>query len=351
MPKRQSSSVLERPLGIFLAPVAALIYPVTLWSFHLSVSAFDSSGPTPAAVAAAVASLALSFALPGLILLTVLHFAGIDKPSMRQLRARKAAFISVAAPTIFVFLGVLLYMAGNPVPDGVVWAAIWVAVIVFVGLGGSSRAARYETAPVRRRSTVRVAHGISASVFILLFLALHLLNHLLGLFGAEAHAAFMKMARNIYRAKFVEPLLVMLLLFQATSGLWLGWRYMGEPIDRFRAFQLASGIYLAFYVVGHMDSVFILARTYLGINTDWAFATGAPTGLIRDPWNIRLVPHYWLGVFFVLSHLSSGLRVVLLAHGWRRSIADRIMVGGSLAGSLVATLIMLGMCGMRLQFT
>jgi hypothetical protein len=105
----------------------------------------------------------------------------------------------------------------------------------------------------------------------------------------------------------------------------------------FRAFQLASGMYLAFYVVGHMDSVFILARTYLGIDTDWAFATGAPQGLIRDPWNVRLVPHYWLGVFFVLSHLSSGLRVVVLAHGWRKSVADWIMIGGSLIEGLVAT--------------
>src|SRR5262249_56703135 len=46
---------------------------------------------------------------------------------------------------------------------------------------------------------------------------------------------------------------------------------------------------------GPMDSVFIFARTYLGIDTGWGFATGAPTGLVKDPWNIRLVPHYCLG--------------------------------------------------------
>src|SRR5262249_40062948 len=39
------------------------------------------------------------------------------------------------------------------------------------------------------------------------------------------------------------------------------------PSDRFRTFQIASGVYLAFYVLGHMDSVFIFARTYLGIDT------------------------------------------------------------------------------------
>ena len=48
-----------------------------------------------------------------------------------------------------------------------------------------------------------------------------------------------------------------------------------------RSFQIASGVYLAFYVLGHMDSVFIFARTYLGIDTGWGFATGAPTGISR----------------------------------------------------------------------
>ena len=216
----------------------------------------------------AAASLALSFVLPALILLAALQLAGIDEPSARQLRARKAAFISVAAPTIFVFLGVLLYMAGNPVPDGVVWAAIWTAAMVFVGLGALSKAEPHRAARAQTRSAVRVAHGLSASAIILLFVALHISNHLFGLFGAETHAEFMKMARHIYRAKAIEPLLVALLLFQLVSGFWLSWRYMGERIDRFRAFQLASGIYLTFYVVGHMDSVFILARTYLGIDTD-----------------------------------------------------------------------------------
>ena len=41
-----------------------------------------------------------------------------------------------------------------------------------------------------------------------------------------------------------------------------------------------------------MNSVFIFARTDLGIDTGWDFATGAPTGLVKDPRNIRLVPHY-----------------------------------------------------------
>jgi hypothetical protein len=218
VPAQQFSSLTEWPLGCYLAPVTALIYPATLWTFHLSVSVFKSDGRAPMAVAAAVISLALSFLLPGLILLAVQRLAATEKPNAHQLRARKVAFLAVAAPTIFVFLGVLLYMAGNPVSDGVVWAVIWMAAIAFVGYGGSSKTEPRETVQAQRTSTIRVAHGISASAIILLFLALHISNHLLGLFGAESHAAFMKMARHLYRAKAIEPLLVALLLFKLRRG-------------------------------------------------------------------------------------------------------------------------------------
>jgi hypothetical protein len=99
-----------------------------------------------------------------------------------------------------------------------------------------------------------------------------------------------------------------------------------------------------------MDSVFVFARTYLNIDSDWAFATGAPAGLIKDAWNIRLVPHYGLGAFFVLAHLLSGLRIVMLSHGVRNAIADRVMIGGCVAGAVMACVIMLGMCGVRVSF-
>ena len=99
-----------------------------------------------------------------------------------------------------------------------------------------------------------------------------------------------------------------------------------------------------------MNSVFIFARLYLGIDSDWAFATGAPAGLVKDAWNIRLVPHYWLGAFFVLAHLAAGARGVMIAHGVSRAFADRFMVAGAVVAGLVATVILLGMCGMRVQF-
>jgi hypothetical protein len=60
-----------------------------------------------------------------------------------------------------------------------------------------------------------------------------------------------------------------------------------------------------------------------------------------------LVPHYWLGVFFVLSHLAAGARAVMMAHGISKAFADRFMISGAIVAGILATAIMLGMCGLR----
>jgi hypothetical protein len=304
VPTRKSGSYgLKSRLTMCVAPVAALVYPFTLKAFNVAVTALNAGSSSAVPVAAASVSLFFSFALPALIVVTALRFAEIETPTVAQLRAKRIAIFAVAAPTIFVFIGVLDYMAGDPVPDVGLWVVFWAAITVFVLRADNEVPASSERKPIA--PTLRVAHGFSALAIVVIFLGFHISNHLSGLVGPEAHIAFMKVVRHVYRAAVIEPVLVGLFFFQVGSGLHFAFRYMAAPMDRFRAFQVASGMYLAFYIIGHMDSVFIFARTYLGIDSDWGFATGAPTGLIKDPWNIRLVPHYALAVFFVLAHLAS----------------------------------------------
>jgi hypothetical protein len=176
----------------------------------------------------------------------------------------------------------------------------------------------------------------------------HITNHLLGLVGPDTHAAVMKAGRVVYRSGVGEPLLVGAMLFQIGTGLYLAWRWSAAPQGFHRTYQIASGAYLSLFILGHMNSVFIYARSFLGIPTDWNFAIGAPTGLIHDAWNIRLLPHYALGVFFVLSHIASGLRVMLIAHGVAQRTADRIWGAGVALSAIVAAAIIAGMCGVRI---
>lgn len=334
---------------MLIAPIAALLYPSTLGVFHRSVVTITSttSGGTLPWLAAMVALL-LAFAVPTIALLAAMSFAQIRQPTAAQLRAKRVALVAVAAPTLFTFIGVILSMLHDPVSDVWVWVACWVIPLVMLFRADSEMPAASKVQPVPAQ--LRVAHGVSALAIIAIFLALHISNHLTFLLGPTTYNAVMKIFRHVYRTEVMQPVLVALFFFQIGTGLYLVWRHTGAPTDRFRTFQIASGVYLAFFILGHMDSVFIFARTYLGVDTGWDFATGAPTGLIKGAWNIRLLPHYWFGVFFVLSHLATGARTVMISHGVPKILADRFMIGGAITGGIIATAIILGMSGLRIQF-
>lgn len=324
-----------------------LLYPFLLNRFHATVGVDDSSGLVAAtAVWLAALWLAAAFAVPACCLICALRLASAPIRTTAQRKALRLAYIGVIGPTAYVFMGVLLYMAGSPLPDEAAWTLAWLAVLAWAVWPAKAEAVTTPV-PAGASARLRVAHGIAATV-ILAYVAFHLTNHLFGLVSPEAHARVMAIGRTVYRASFVEPVLVALMLFQIVSGLRLAWRWSGQQVDGYRVFQVASGVYLSIFILGHMDSVFVFARGFLGIDTGWGFATGAPTGLIHDPWNIRLVPHYWLGVFLVLSHLASGLRVVLTAHGVNRSLVFRLWLAGLVAAAIVATVILAGMCGLRL---
>jgi hypothetical protein len=331
-------------------PLVALLYPFALKGFNASVTRIPGSDAGAVALSwlGAAVCLALAFAVPLVAMLTAMSLSEVNWPTAAQVRAKRAALLAVAAPTLFTFIGVVLYMLHDPVPDTWLWVSCWAIALVQVLRADNDSPARPGARLVPL--PLRVAHGVSALALVMIFLALHITNHLMFPAGAVTYDAVMKVFRHVYRTNILQPLVVALFLFQIGTGLFFVWRHTASPSDRFRTFQLASGVYLAFYVLGHMDSVFIFARTYLGIDTGWSFATGAPTGLVTDPWNIRLVPHYWLGVFFVLSHLAVGARGIIMAHGVNKEFADRFMIGSAIIAWIVATVIMLGMCGMRVQF-
>jgi hypothetical protein len=91
----------------------------------------------------------------------------------------------------------------------------------------------------------------------------------------------MKAFRNVYRQEFLQPLLVALFLFQVGSGVSLATHARVRPIDRFRTFQIARGIFLAAHVLRHMNSVFVVARLYLGIDSGWASQQARRPGWLR----------------------------------------------------------------------
>ncbi|WP_139227329.1 hypothetical protein [Collimonas sp. OK307] len=317
----------------------ALFYPFFLKGFNFSLV---TDGPS----LSPVLMLALAFSVPSYGFFASLKLGRIAQPDLSQVIAKRLALLAVATPPIYTATGVLLYMAGDPIADTTLWIIGW-ALIAFYSIISMRRAKGTPVGAVTASPRLRIMHGISALCIIVLFLTMHLLNHLAGLLSEETHRHVMDMFRMIYRARLIEPMIVFLFFFQVVSGLGLLRIHTLRPADFFRTLQIASGAYLVFFILAHMNSVFIFARRFAHILTDWDFATGAPTGLIQDAWNIRLVPHYYLGVFLVLSHLVLGCRIVALGHGVRRLLADRYAKVGIALSAGAALAIMLGMTGIH----
>ena len=333
--QNRSSSLGKRFDYVALAPAAAaLCYPFLLRAFHAIVGS-QAATPSPVAIVRAILVLAVAFVVPFLGLALACRPTG-------TVGARRLAYASVAAPTLYVFLGVVQALVHGPISDEIVWCVIWLAIAIW-----SQSARNLVAAPVPAVGRWRVAHGLTAAI-LCLYVLFHLTNHLFGLVGPDAHATVMNIGRVVYRSGIGEPLLVAAMLFQIGTGLYLAWRWSAAAQGFHRTYQVASGAYLSLFILGHMNSVFIYARSFLGIPTDWNFAIGAPTGLIHDAWNIRLLPHYALGVFFVLSHIASGLRVVLIAYGVDRRNADPLWMICVAISIVVAAAIITGMCGIRI---
>ena len=125
----------------------------------------------------------------------------VPRPSESQMRARRLAYASIAAPPLFVFLGVAPGLVGLSISDVAVWIAFWLAAGLYVWFG---RDATAPEPPARSIAPWRVAHGVSAAL-IACFVLFHLTNHLFGLAGPNTHAAIMKAGRTVYRAPLSSP--------------------------------------------------------------------------------------------------------------------------------------------------
>jgi hypothetical protein len=328
-------------LGRLAPAVAAISYPFWLDGFHIAVSPAGSPVSMIRIIGAALCLLA-AIATPLFGLASAFRMTRTD-PSYFEMRARRLAYISIGVPPLFVLIGVTLGLLHLHVSDELVWVVGWLAACVYVLLGSGS----VPGSVPRPFTRLRVAHGIAAAL-VVSFVLFHLTNHLLGLAGPDVHAAVMKVGRRVYRSPVVEPVLIGLLLFQVVSGARLAWRWSSLPADAYRVFQIGSGAYLAAFILAHLNSALISARAVHKIDTGWAWASGAPTGLIHDAWNVRLLPHYAFGIFFILAHLSSGLRGVVIAHGVAATVANRVWAVGLVVTALVSVAIISGLCGARI---
>jgi hypothetical protein len=150
-----------------------------------------------------------------------------------------------------------------------------------------------------QKARLRGLHLVSAMAMAL-FLALHLGNHIAGLWGQEAHIAYMTAARRIYRAAWGEPILLVLVAWQTASGITLVLRGWKKRRGRLAWLQAISGLYLAFFLLNHVGAV-LFGRGVLNLDTNFNYAAA---GLHVGYWSLFFAPYYALALAALGAHLG-----------------------------------------------
>lgn len=301
------------PFRLRVAPaLIGLIYPLLVWSVS-AISPF---------------ALALTLLAPGLCLYLAFRLA----KDSRYRWATLVAYLGVGAPAMYSFLGGWLdSQRWIPYRANGVWVVLWcvLALLTIVERPG-------EIEGVNTRSAkLAFAHGISAAV-ITTFAVFHLANHLAGVFGGETHMAVMRHLRLVYRQPVIEVVLLACVGFQVVSGAVLLSRRTRRPSTGWiETLQNASGAYLLLFFASHISAV-LRTRYLRHIDTNWIWLT--TNNLLKDPWSVRLVPYYFLGVLALAVHGGCGLRWVLSEHGRQRD-ADWAFIATVTAGGLIALII------------
>ena len=190
-------------ISMVIPPIVAMLYPLPLLGFHAVVMAANANPSTNWTTASLIAAVLLivAFAVPVIAWRSATQLSTIATPSVAEVRARRVAFLAVAAPAFFSFIGTTVFMLGAPGIDVWVLGVFWAAMAAFVTTGGSAPyvAPTNSPAPV----SIRVVHGLLALAVLLVFLGPHLANHLTGLIGPDTHKMIMKMLRHLYRAPVI----------------------------------------------------------------------------------------------------------------------------------------------------
>ncbi len=191
---------------------------------------------------------------------------------------------------------------------------------------------------MRQYRGVLTVHRTSALI-LLVFLAVHLLNHLMALGGVKYHIAYMDLARMIYRSPIIEPVIVLAVITQSVTGIiqlrqtWKRWPTLWHKI------QIFSGLYLLFFIINHTIAIFITIRTLLNIDSNFY---SAAAGLNIAPLHWFFIPYYALGVMALFAHIASYLYFRLSYDtATRRKIAYSI----TLSGVAISTLIIAAFSG------
>ena len=350
------SAVSLRRLWLVVPALCALFYPSLLsWLSAGLVLVHGSDSPDGMIVWVSVIgsqTLALAVMLLSFVFGLALGSSHAGRPE--DFRARSIAHLAFATPSLYVGFANVGGVLHAPSTVPVAWLIFWTLMAMIVLLGsrpssvgssvGSSSAAS-AISPVGHRR-LAVAHGVSALAILPLFVGPHIGNHLAGFWSGSVHIAMMNVVRRIYRDDIVQPILLALIGFQILSGTALVRRRMRMPSDFFGTVQTMCGVYIGVYFLAHMTAVF--AARHAGTDTNWSWLTRPNDSLLFSLFKLRLIAHYWVGPVAIVTHVTCGLRWVLLQRDISPATANRIAWALITAGVVASSLILVALLNVHI---
>ena len=332
------SAVSLHRLLLVIPALCALAYPSLLsWLSAGLVLAHGSASPDGVIVwVSVIGSLALALAVMLISFAFGLMLGSPHVGGPEDFRARSIAHLAFATPSLYVGFANVGGVLHAPSAAPIAWMIFWALVAMMVLLGPRSSPIAVAMTPVGHRR-LAVAHGVSASAILLLFVGPHLVNHVAAFWNGPVHIEIMNAVRHVYRDDIVQPMLLALIGFQILSGTALARRRMRMPSDFLGTLQTMSGAYVGVYVLAHMTAVF--AARNAGTDTNWSWLTRPSDSMLVSLSNLRLIAHYWVGPIAIVAHVACGLRAVLLQHDVSTATAGRLALALITAGVVAASLI------------
>ena len=251
--------------------------------------------------------------------------------STEQQRVTFALMLVSTVPSVFCLIGISLMMLKLNTLELPIYYGLIAMTLIWIKSAKDRAVASVNYSP-----KVRVVHGIT-SLFLLVFIAFHLVNHLAANLGGEVHIALMETFRQYYRHPIVEVLLIGLFVVQFITGWLLARAFISQKSDGYRTLQVATGLILLMFISTHVIAVIGLARLYFDTDPNWDWLVSYP--LLQDAWSVRLISHYIIGIIALILHMALGLRIVLNNHGKER-LANRLVAIAFVVAVVIAVAIM-----------
>jgi hypothetical protein len=193
---------------------------------------------------------------------------------------------------------------------------------------------------------VRKVHGVSALI-LALYLVPHIVNHIAGLGGVEAHIAFMRAVRIVSRVPVVEGMLLFCVLLQAVTGLSLFVLGLRERRGFVPWLQAFAGACLAVFLYIHVRAV-LFGRNVMQVDTNFYYAAaGLHVPSVSFRW--YFATYYFLAVLCPFVHFGcAAWKRLQRQPPRRRALAVALPAA---AGALIAALIVMTLAGVFYRVT